>query len=64
MRIRLIGLPDEVKAATDRIAHDFDLVETSPTMPCRGNSRQVRVYLEIRLTRSTTATDVAITPTE
>ena len=49
MKIRLIGLPDEVMAAAERLAGVFDLVETSEALPCRGNSRQVRVYAEVRL---------------
>ncbi|MGH3377649.1 MAG: hypothetical protein ACRDS0_03805 [Pseudonocardiaceae bacterium] len=49
MKIRLIGLPDEVMAAAERVSDVFDLVDTSDALPCRGNSRQVRVYLEVRL---------------
>ena len=49
MKIRLMGLPDEVMAAAERVADVFDLVDASEATPCRGNSRQVRVYLEVRL---------------
>jgi hypothetical protein len=49
VKIRLTGLPDEVMAAAERLADVFDLVETSDALPCRGNSRQVRVYTEVRL---------------
>lgn len=49
VKIRLIGLPDEVKAAAERVAEVMNLVDTSEALPCRGNSRQVRVYLEVRL---------------
>jgi hypothetical protein len=49
VKIRLIGLPDEVMAAATRVADVMDLVDTSDALPCRGNSRQVRVYLEVRL---------------
>jgi hypothetical protein len=49
VKIRLIGLPDEVMAAAERVADVFELVDTSDALPCRGNSRQVRAYLEVRL---------------
>jgi hypothetical protein len=49
VKIRLIGLPDEVMAAATHVADVMDLVDTSEALPCRGNSRQVRVYLEVRL---------------
>src|SRR5437764_12301127 len=49
VRIRLVGLPDEVMAAAERITDVFDLVEASEAYPCRGSSRQVRAYLEVRL---------------
>ncbi|WP_153262177.1 hypothetical protein [Nonomuraea phyllanthi] len=49
MKIRIIGLPDEVDQAAAQIAHVLTVVETSAPYPCRGNSRQVRLYLEARL---------------
>ncbi|WP_219471267.1 hypothetical protein [Nonomuraea rhizosphaerae] len=49
MKIRIIGLPDEVEQAAATIADVLDVVETSAPYPCRGASRQVRLYLEVRL---------------
>ena len=49
MKLRLIGLPDETAIAAERIAGVLDVVEASAPLPCRGESRQVRVYLEVRL---------------
>jgi len=49
VKIRLMGLPEEVTTAADRIAEVLDVVDTSDAYPSRGTSRQVRVYLEVRL---------------
>ncbi len=49
MKIRIIGLPEEVAIAAERIAGVLDLVEAFAPLPCRGDSRQVRLYLEVRL---------------
>ncbi|MFC3982481.1 hypothetical protein [Streptosporangium jomthongense] len=51
MKIRLFGLPDEVEQAVPLIEGAFDVVEPSDPYPSRGNSRQVRVYMEVRLPR-------------
>ncbi len=48
MKVRLTGLPGEVVGATERLAEVFDVVEVSEPYPCRGASRQVRVYVEAR----------------
>jgi hypothetical protein len=49
MRIRLVGLPEEVKEGMERVGKVFDVVQSSRVMPVRGNSRLVRVYIEVRL---------------
>ncbi|MEU7743360.1 hypothetical protein [Nonomuraea sp. NPDC049158] len=49
MKIRITGLPDEVDHAATEIARVLTVIETSTPYPCRGNSRQVRLYLEARL---------------
>ncbi|MEU6790016.1 hypothetical protein ABZ912_63500 [Nonomuraea angiospora] len=49
MKIRIIGLPDEVTQAADLIARTFDAIEISAPLPCRGNSRNMRIYTEVRL---------------
>ncbi|MER6810910.1 hypothetical protein ABT299_16685 [Spirillospora sp. NPDC000708] len=49
LRIRLIGLPDEVLAGAEVLAEAFDLIEVSSACPCRGASRNVRAYLQVRL---------------
>lgn len=47
MQIRLMGLPNEVQAAVAalRATERLDVVEVSGECPCRGDSRQVRVYV-------------------
>ncbi|MFF4417466.1 hypothetical protein ACFYY8_33495 [Streptosporangium sp. NPDC001559] len=49
MKIRLLGLPDETAQAVDLLAQTFDVIDVSDPYPMRGASRQVRVYIEIRL---------------
>ncbi|GHH63718.1 hypothetical protein GCM10017673_05120 [Streptosporangium violaceochromogenes] len=49
MKIRIIGLPDEVTQAVELLTQTFDVVEVSAPYTTRGTGRQVRVYLEIRL---------------
>lgn len=49
VKIRITGLPDEVDHAATEIARVLTVIETSTPYPCRGNSRQVRLYLEARL---------------
>lgn len=56
MKIRLVGLPDELAAAAARISTVLDVVKTSQPYPCRGVSRQYRVYLEVRLAPPATVT--------
>ncbi|MFI0412437.1 hypothetical protein [Actinomadura sp. 3N508] len=48
LRIRLIGLPEEVLAGAEVLAEVFELVEVSQAYPCRGASRNVRAYVEAR----------------
>ncbi|WUI01948.1 hypothetical protein OHR68_09095 [Spirillospora sp. NBC_00431] len=48
LRIRLIGLPEEVLAGAEALAEVFELVEVSPAYPCRGTSRNVRAYVQVR----------------
>ncbi|MFC4051182.1 hypothetical protein ACFOY4_15935 [Actinomadura syzygii] len=54
LRIRLIGLPEEVRAGAEVLAEVFDLVEVSKAYPSRGASRNVRVYVEARFKSSGT----------
>ncbi|TDD63673.1 hypothetical protein [Actinomadura rubrisoli] len=49
LRIRLVGLPDEVLAGAQILAEAFDPIEVSSDYPCRGASRNVRAYLQVRL---------------
>lgn len=44
-----MGLPDETAQAVDLLTRTFDVIDVSDPYPMRGASRQVRVYLEIRL---------------
>lgn len=55
VRVRVIGLPDEVTAAVTRLGAVFGLVETSKPLPCRGTSRNVRIYLKVRTPRDADA---------
>lgn len=48
MKIRLTGLPAEVTDGIGRLEQVFDVVSVSAPYPCRGTSRQVRVYVEVR----------------
>ena len=48
LRIRLIGLPDDVAAGVEALGRVLDLVEVSEPYPCRGRSRNVRVYVQAR----------------
>ncbi|MGK5553981.1 hypothetical protein ACSNOI_20410 [Actinomadura kijaniata] len=45
IRIRLMGLPDHVTAVLAHLRQTLDVVEVSDLYPCRGESRNVRVYL-------------------
>ncbi len=51
MKIRLMGTPDECAAAVEviRSSGRFNVVETSPAYPNRGDSQLVRVYVEARI---------------
>ncbi|TMQ96811.1 hypothetical protein ETD83_20870 [Actinomadura soli] len=48
LRIRLIGSPEEVLAGVEALAEVFELVEVSQAYPCRGASRNVRAYVQVR----------------
>lgn len=48
MKIRLTCLPTEVTDGIERLRQVFDVVSVSDPYPCRGASRQVRVYVEVR----------------
>lgn len=49
MKIRIIGLPDEAEQAADLIARTLDVIEVSAPYPTRGNSRNIRIYIEAQL---------------
>jgi hypothetical protein len=49
LKIRIIGLPDEATQAANLIARIFDVIEISGLIPCRGATRNVRIYAEVRL---------------
>lgn len=56
MKIRLMGLPDEVDAVITQIGKVLDIVEVSDAYPNRGNSQLVRHYVEVRLIQPATVT--------
>jgi hypothetical protein len=51
MKIRLMGLPDEVTRLLQALTEtpDLDLIEVNGPYPNRGASRMVRIYIEARL---------------
>jgi hypothetical protein len=49
MKVRIIGLPDEVREFVDRLPEIADVIEISNPYPCRGTTRNIRVYGEIRM---------------
>jgi hypothetical protein len=51
VKIRIMGLPDEVNQAVAAISGtaSFDVIQVDGPYPNRGSSRMVRVYIEIRL---------------
>ena len=51
VKIRLTGLPPEVDQAVNALsdAQALDVIEVSSPYPNRGDSRQVRVYIEAQL---------------
>lgn len=48
MKVRLHGTPAEVTAAAERIGTVLAVVAVSAPYPDRGQSRLVRVYLDVR----------------
>jgi hypothetical protein len=51
MKIRLMGLPDEVTQLLQALTEtpDLDLIEVNGPYANRGASRMVRIYIEARL---------------
>jgi hypothetical protein len=49
VKIRIEGTPEECQQATPQLAEVFDVVSISNPYPNQGQSRLVRVYVEIRL---------------
>lgn len=49
MKIRITGLPEEATQAANLIARIFEVIEISGLIPCRGATRNVRIYAEVRL---------------
>ena len=49
MKLRLLGLPDECTATLAVLREHLDVVEVDGPYPNRGDSRQVRMYVEIRI---------------
>jgi hypothetical protein len=49
VKIRIEGTREECQQATPKLAEVFDVVSISDPYPDRGQSRLVRVYVEIRL---------------
>lgn len=48
MKIRLLGLPDECQAALELLRQHLVVVQVDGPYSNRGDSRQVRLYVEIR----------------
>jgi len=46
MKIRLMGLPADVDQAVAALRTALDVVSVSAPYPCRGDSREVRRYVE------------------
>ncbi len=59
VKIRLEGTEQECQQVTPQLAEVFDVVSISDPYPNRGQSRLVRVYLEIRLDTQRQADDGA-----
>jgi hypothetical protein len=49
MKIRLMGTEDECRQVAARLAAVVDVLEVSEPRPNRGDSRQVRMYVEARV---------------
>lgn len=47
VNIRLMGLPDDVDQVVAQLTEVLDVADISRPYPCRGGSRQVRVYLTV-----------------
>ncbi|NEA22658.1 hypothetical protein [Actinomadura bangladeshensis] len=65
-----MDLPEEIDAWVDALRGTFDVLEVSKPIPNRGDSRMVRVYVELRLRgpscspKPTASTATAAAPTE
>ena len=55
VRVRLMGLPKEVRRIADAMELTGCVIERSEEYPNRGSSRNVRVYLECDLPENMTA---------
>lgn len=55
VRVRLMGLPEEVRRIADAMESTDCVIERSEEYPNRGSSRNVRVYLECDLPENMTA---------
>jgi hypothetical protein len=51
MKIRLMGLPAEIEPVLTEIREirTLDVIQVDGPYPNRGNSRMVRVYIEVQL---------------
>ncbi len=49
MKIRVQGLDEEVREAINLMQPVFDVISVSGNYQNRGDSREVRVYLEVRM---------------
>ena len=49
MKIRIMGLPAEVTPALQAIHETLDVIQVDGPYPNRGDSRMVRVYIEVQL---------------
>ena len=56
MKIRLEGTPQECQQAAPLLGEVLDVVSVSDPYPNRGQSRLVRVYVEVRPTASARST--------
>lgn len=54
-----MGLPAETEAAVERIRRGFDVVRVSRAYPNRGDSRDVRVFMDVRLTETSSSNAAA-----
>lgn len=49
MKLRLMGLPDECDAVLAVLRQHLDVVQVDGPYPNRGDSRQIRMYAEVRV---------------